>query len=160
MVSRSPYFLDGSNHIRHCLSDCRRNSGDRNETREARRATGFQQRFCRPASSLGHNFRFARSVHRGPSLERPRSRESALDREASALRMVVLLASSFPGEQEAQIQALVRRHVDEAVYTEWPTMAKQSATLKVASPALAEACNRHSLSYPKPKDKSWHSAKS
>jgi hypothetical protein len=65
--------------------------------------------------------------------------ESALDREASALRMVVLLASSFPGEPEAQILALVRRHVDEAVNTEWPTMVKQSATLKVASPALAEA---------------------
>jgi hypothetical protein len=65
--------------------------------------------------------------------------ETALDREASALRMVVLLASSFPGDQEAQLRALVRRRVDEAVYTEWPTMAKQSANLKVASPALAEA---------------------
>ena len=65
--------------------------------------------------------------------------ESALNREASALRTVVLLASSFPKEQEAQIRGLVRRHVDEAVNTEWPTMAIQSATLEVASPPLAEA---------------------
>ena len=62
----------------------------------------------------------------------------AVDREASAIRMVVLLASSFPGEPEAQIRTLVRRHIDEAVFAEWPTMAKQSASLKVAPPALAE----------------------
>ena len=62
----------------------------------------------------------------------------AVDREASAIRMVVLLATSFPGEPEAQIRTLVRRHIDEAVVAEWPTMAKQSASLKVAPPALAE----------------------
>jgi hypothetical protein len=65
--------------------------------------------------------------------------QSAVDREASAIRMVVLLAPSFPGEQEAQIRNLVRRHIDEAVSVEWPAMAKQSASLKVASPALSEA---------------------
>jgi hypothetical protein len=65
--------------------------------------------------------------------------ESAVDREASAIRMVVLLASSFPGEPESQVRNLVRRHIDEAVSVEWPAMAKQSASLKVASPALAEA---------------------
>src|SRR5258708_17621449 len=53
--------------------------------------------------------------------------------------MVVLLATSFPGEPEAQIRNLVRRHIDEAVFAEWPTMAKQSASLRVAPPALAEA---------------------
>ena len=62
----------------------------------------------------------------------------AVDREASAIRMVVLLATSFPGEPEAQIRTLIRRHIDEAVVAEWPTMAKQSASLKVAPPALAE----------------------
>jgi hypothetical protein len=62
----------------------------------------------------------------------------AVDREASAIRMVVLLATSFPGEPEAQIRTLVRRHIDEAVVAEWPAMAKQSASLKVAPPALAE----------------------
>ena len=63
----------------------------------------------------------------------------AVDREASAIRTVVLLATSFPGEPEAQIRNLVRRHIDEAVFAEWPTMAKRSASLRVAPPALAEA---------------------
>jgi hypothetical protein len=63
----------------------------------------------------------------------------AVDREASALRMVVLLATSFPGEPEAQIRNLVRRHIDEAILAEWPTMAKQSASLRVAPQALTEA---------------------
>ena len=58
--------------------------------------------------------------------------KSAVDREASAIRMVVLLAASFPGEPEAQIRNLLRRHIDEAVFTEWPTMAKRAATLTVA----------------------------
>jgi Protein of unknown function (DUF4239) len=62
----------------------------------------------------------------------------AVDREASAIRMVVLLATSFPGEPEAQIRTLVRRHIDEAVVAEWPAMAKQSASLKITPPALAE----------------------
>ena len=62
----------------------------------------------------------------------------AVDREASAVRTVVLLATSFPGEPETQIRNLVRRHIDEAVATEWPEMAKRSASLKVAPPALAE----------------------
>src|SRR5215813_888949 len=62
----------------------------------------------------------------------------AVDHEASALRTVVLLATSFPGEPETQIRNLVRRHVDEAVLTEWSEMAKRSASLKIAPPALAE----------------------
>jgi len=62
----------------------------------------------------------------------------AVDREASAIRAVVLLAGSFPGEPETQIRNLIRRHIDEAVSTEWPAMAKQAASLKVAAPALSE----------------------
>ena len=62
----------------------------------------------------------------------------AVNHEASAIRMMVLLAASFPGESETQIRNLLRRHVDEAVLAEWPTMAKQSASLKVAPPTLAE----------------------
>jgi Protein of unknown function (DUF4239) len=64
--------------------------------------------------------------------------ESAVDREASAIRMVLLLASSFPGQPETEIRTLVRSHIDNAVHSEWSTMAKQSTSLKVASPALAE----------------------
>src|SRR5262245_14377891 len=62
----------------------------------------------------------------------------AVDREASALRTVVLLAGSFPGGPEIQIRSLIRRHIDEAIATEWPEMSKRSASLKVAPPALAE----------------------
>ena len=67
------------------------------------------------------------------------SAKVAVDREASAIRMVELLAATFPGEPEAQIRNLVRRHIDEAVVAEWPTMAKQLASLRVAPPALSEA---------------------
>src|SRR5262245_22625545 len=63
----------------------------------------------------------------------------AVDREASAIRTVVLLAISFPGEPETQIRNLIRRHIDEAVSVEWPAMAKQTATVKVVAPALSEA---------------------
>jgi hypothetical protein len=63
----------------------------------------------------------------------------AVNREASAIRMVALLAPSFPGEPETQILDLLRHHIDEAVFAEWATMAKQSASLRVAPPALAEA---------------------
>lgn len=65
--------------------------------------------------------------------------KAAVDREASALRTVVLLATSFPGGPEAQLRNLVRRHIDEAVFAEWPTMAQRSASLTVAPPALADA---------------------
>jgi hypothetical protein len=63
----------------------------------------------------------------------------AVNREASAIRMVELLAATFPGEPEAQIRDLIRRHIDEAVSAEWPAMAEQSASVKVAAPALSEA---------------------
>jgi Protein of unknown function (DUF4239) len=65
--------------------------------------------------------------------------DTAVHREASALRAVVLLAGSFPGGPEARLRALVRRHITEAVTQEWPTMARQRATLAIAPPALAEA---------------------
>jgi hypothetical protein len=65
--------------------------------------------------------------------------ELAVDREASSLRAIVLLAGTFPAETETQIQGLVRRHIDEAVQIEWPAMETQAASLKVASSALADA---------------------
>ena len=38
----------------------------------------------------------------------------AVDREASALRAVVVLAAAFPGEPESHFRALIRRHIDQA----------------------------------------------
>jgi hypothetical protein len=62
-----------------------------------------------------------------------------VDREASALRSVVLLVQAFPGEPEARMDGLVRRHIRAAVDDEWPAMAHQRATLTVVSAPLAEA---------------------
>jgi hypothetical protein len=45
---------------------------------------------------------------------------SAVSREASALSAVVTLASSFPGDPEERLRALVRRHIEEAATQEWP----------------------------------------
>ena len=65
--------------------------------------------------------------------------QAAVNREASALRGVVLLISSFPGEPEAQMQALIRRQVDQAVTQEWPAMSRHSATLTMIPTPLAKA---------------------
>ena len=45
--------------------------------------------------------------------------QDAVDREASALRSVVLLVQAFPGEPETHMDALVRRHIRTAVDDEW-----------------------------------------
>jgi hypothetical protein len=63
----------------------------------------------------------------------------AVNQEASALRAVLVLAAAFPGEHDAALRALVRRHIEEATSREWPMMAKGTATLSVASPALIDA---------------------
>ena len=60
-------------------------------------------------------------------------------REASALRAVTILAASFPGEPEAHLRALVRRHIQDVVAQEWQMMTKRIATLVVTPHALAEA---------------------
>jgi Protein of unknown function (DUF4239) len=65
--------------------------------------------------------------------------QTAVDREASALRSVVLLGASFPGAPQARIRALMRQHIKEAVNEEWPAMAGQHATLTVVPTSLAEA---------------------
>lgn len=50
---------------------------------------------------------------------------AAIAHEASALRSVVLPAN-FPRETEVRVQALVRRHIQDAVSQEWPAMARQA----------------------------------
>jgi hypothetical protein len=65
--------------------------------------------------------------------------KSAVSREASALRNVVLLAAAFPGEGESRLRDLISQYVDEATAEEWPRMAAQSASLRVAPHALSEA---------------------
>src|SRR5262245_7384749 len=55
--------------------------------------------------------------------------KGAVAAEASALRAVVLLAETFPEEQRTRINALIDRHIDEAVNKEWPTMSRHEASL-------------------------------
>jgi hypothetical protein len=55
---------------------------------------------------------------------------TAVDREASALRAVVVFAATFPGEPESHLRALIRRHIEQAATQEWPMMARGTATLR------------------------------
>jgi hypothetical protein len=64
---------------------------------------------------------------------------TALNREASALRDVILLAREFPGEPEARLRQLIRGYIQHAVSQEWPAMARRDATLAIAPAGLVEA---------------------
>jgi hypothetical protein len=64
---------------------------------------------------------------------------AGVDREASALRSVVMLAASFPGEPETRLRSLIRSYIGDAVAQEWPMMAHGTATLQVIPYSLAEA---------------------
>ena len=63
---------------------------------------------------------------------------AAVDREANALRAVVVLAAAFPGEPESRLRALVRRHIEQVTTQEWPMMASGTATLRFTPPSLNE----------------------
>jgi len=63
---------------------------------------------------------------------------AAVDREASALRAVMVLAAAFPGEPESRLRALVRSHIEQVTTQEWPMMARGTATLRFTPPLLAE----------------------
>ena len=64
---------------------------------------------------------------------------TAVNREASSLRAVVLLAAAFPGELEAKFRKNIQDHIEDVVTREWPAMAHGDATLTMAPPRLAEA---------------------
>src|SRR5688572_7675033 len=63
----------------------------------------------------------------------------AVNREASALRAVVLLSRVFPTEADARLRGLVARHIREAQDIEWPAMAHHRATLTMVPSSLADA---------------------
>ena len=64
---------------------------------------------------------------------------AAVDREASALRSVVILAAAFPGETESRLRALISSYIADAVVQEWPMMAHRILSLRIAPHPLAEA---------------------
>jgi hypothetical protein len=65
--------------------------------------------------------------------------KAEIDREASALRNVVILATAFPRESEVQLRELIRRYIADAATQEWPMMAQGRATLRAIPGVLAEA---------------------
>jgi hypothetical protein len=65
--------------------------------------------------------------------------QGAVNREASALRAVMILSDSFPGETETRIRGLVRTHIEQVVANEWPAMSRHSATLTMFPVPMAEA---------------------
>jgi hypothetical protein len=62
-----------------------------------------------------------------------------IDREASALRSVVIFAASLPGDSELHLRDLIRRYIADVVTQEWPMMARGTANLTAIPGALAEA---------------------
>jgi hypothetical protein len=64
---------------------------------------------------------------------------AAVNHEASALRAVVILSSSFPGEPEKRLRGLITRQIEHARDVEWPEMARRRATIATIPAPLAEA---------------------
>src|SRR5262245_21850655 len=64
---------------------------------------------------------------------------TAVNREASALRSAVLLAAAFPPTTQTQMRELIRRQIQDAATREWPAMARGDATLTIAPPPLVDA---------------------
>src|SRR5215203_1786835 len=63
----------------------------------------------------------------------------AVNREASALRAVVLMSPSFPGAPGERLRALVRQQISDAEKVEWPAMARKKASLTMIPKPLAQA---------------------
>jgi hypothetical protein len=66
----------------------------------------------------------------------------AVINEASALRGAVLLAANLSPAEEAQLRALIARHIEMCVNEEWRSMAEHHATLVLPPPHLVEALQR------------------
>lgn len=64
---------------------------------------------------------------------------AAVNREASALKSVLVLAATFPGESEVHLRNLVRRYIEETATQEWPMMVRHAATLSISATPLTEA---------------------
>ena len=64
---------------------------------------------------------------------------TAVNREASALRAVVLLSRALPGPADLRLRGLVARHIRDAQEIEWPAMAQKTASLTMVPAALGQA---------------------
>jgi hypothetical protein len=64
---------------------------------------------------------------------------AAVNREASSLRAVVVLAANLPEDPQEHLRNLIRRYIEETTTQEWPRMAQGTATLKATPSSLVEA---------------------
>jgi hypothetical protein len=65
--------------------------------------------------------------------------KAEIDREASALRTVVILATTFPKEAETELRGMIRRYIADAATQEGSMMANRTANLRATPGVLAEA---------------------
>jgi Protein of unknown function (DUF4239) len=72
---------------------------------------------------------------------------SAVNREASALRDAILVAGALPPDTELQFRQLIRAYILNTTTREWPAMARGDVTLTLAPPRLTEALQL-ALSFP------------
>lgn len=64
---------------------------------------------------------------------------AAVNQEASALSVVLFMASNFPSATDAQIRGLIHDYIQQTVTEEWPQMAEQSAHLRITPLPLIQA---------------------
>jgi Protein of unknown function (DUF4239) len=60
-------------------------------------------------------------------------------REATALRQVVILANSLPGDVKARVRKAIGDHLEAIISEEWPAMARRHVDLRPFPPHLEEA---------------------
>jgi hypothetical protein len=65
--------------------------------------------------------------------------QSAVNREASALRSVLVMSAIFSADIQARFRASIRDHIEETVTKEWPMLAQRNASLRFTPPHLAQA---------------------
>ena len=64
---------------------------------------------------------------------------AAVDREASALKGVLVYAAALPQGQQARLRDLIAGYITKAVDVEWPHMAQRTATLEINPQKLSDA---------------------
>jgi hypothetical protein len=64
--------------------------------------------------------------------------DAAVDREASSLKSVIVLADTLPEEPRQRLRVLVSSHITDEVTQEWPAMVRHDATLTMTPQYLAQ----------------------
>src|SRR5262249_17402594 len=99
--------MDGRSSFRLYLFGHGRNLCGGNGLCRGRASALVQGHLPRFAAALGYHLRPFRCVHREPVWTDTEKAKAEIDREASALRTVVILATTFPKDSEAQLPGLI-----------------------------------------------------